>query len=1541
MDEPADGPADELVDDLADDLADDSDGEVAGEELDAGPAGLGGVVVHYGGDDWIEGVPTRDDIVAEHDRGGVSATIGKHLAGGRPIFFMPCDVEETNEYANGLPVYMLRIFGVMMDGSKADVVITGVQVFFDVPCDPDKPSAHFDARLRHVLSDAGVTGLTIEAIEATPSRGYSTGPKPYRRIHAPNLQLRKKAIAAVRGAGIETASDDRTCYYRKAARECGFPLSDWAVLSGYEYVAGPTERSPLCAHTFRVPTGGYRPLIDTMAAKEKREAAAQTKAAMPGFAKDPTLVFTWDIETHSGRGAGDVPAPEHDNDNCFMICMTAHWKDDPTPMRRVCIVDVESAPDPRWTTVICGSPTNVLKAFALCWRALAPDVVAGFNDSNYDWPFVVEKARRLNILGWMFNQMSAAPRRAVTDEAVLRWNYQHEKKIKITPEEFFFSSYLKVPGCVPIDVRVCYKKLYPKSETPKAGSLKFYLEVSGLAGKADMPIRRMWAYYEAALASPGEGTAERMRQVGHYCIVDAQRCQQLLVRRNIINDYREVSSLAFVSLLDSVLYAGGMKVCNLLGAYAAQRGIAVSMIPLEREESGKYPGAYVFQPEKGIVPDPDRRAAFEAAAAVLREAEAANAGPDCGERLAAARADFTRARAGLARDRPVTGLDFASLYPSLIMTYNLSPEKILLTAEDAAHWRARGRKLHPIEFPFNGRTVRGWSVLHEGRADELGLYPSVLIDLFAKRAEMKVSLGIHGAEKELLELVFGRARRDGTSIAAALRAVREEASAECSRLAAALAPGAPPPRISPGSTLAEEMADLRRLDRNAGERRAGAERLLARAGAADDEGIDAVARAEYERACFAWTCANTKQNALKVYMNTFYGEAGNSLSPFFLLQLAGGVTSAGQHNIKLVADFVRSKGFHIKYGDTDSLYLVAPDECFVGCDAEYAAGRASCEEWMTAQVRITMRALNQVRDEVNAHLRADNGSPYLKMAYEEVLFPAVFTGKKKYFGIPHLNEVNFRPGKLFIRGIDVVKQGQPGLAREIGHRIMWACMALDNRRGVRQIVEDILREAVLNGSQWNFGHFVKTDAWKPNKNNQPVQRFIARMRARHAIEVAENSRAGVARRPYLYELPEPGERFSYVIVATGASFDLHGRKSALKKGDRMEFAAAARALSLEVDVAYYMVSYVVGLCARFINGDPAFQPPADSRLTEKNIDELSQKAAKKALEAFIKDLGDVDSGMLRRRGVAYRRAFGQARTVARAALTARVGPGAAEVLHGDWLDYETFDGEEDSGARDSISAVVEALWASAGACAAALDDAHGDAWCEALGCALGIGTAGADVGTVGADAAAPAALAKPPAGNLFRATTRGRRPPLSYATQAWASTLDRLEAEMRNAFASAAPGVTDIAARYEAALSRIVFRCRREEHASHPELGAPDFIDNETAAADDETAADAKTPASDEVLADDTPDVAEDGSVEVELLGITEEDRAPLLAFRRTWFMAVGLWLTRRRADAYAGYLRRLKDRRLGVSTAPARAERDKTIAAAAAKLRTSGDIAF
>ena len=64
-------------------------------------------------------------------------------------------------------------------------------------------------------------------------------------------------------------------------------------------------------------------------------------------------------------------------------------------------------------------------------------------------------------------------------------------KIKITAKENFYSSFLKLPECVPIDVRICLKKYFPNAEVKKGGSLKFFLKKCGLDAKADMPYDEM------------------------------------------------------------------------------------------------------------------------------------------------------------------------------------------------------------------------------------------------------------------------------------------------------------------------------------------------------------------------------------------------------------------------------------------------------------------------------------------------------------------------------------------------------------------------------------------------------------------------------------------------------------------------------------------------------------------------------------------------------------------------------------------------------------------------------------------------------------------------------------------------------------------------------------------------------------------------------------------------------------------------------------------------------------------------------------------
>ncbi|RIB05477.1 hypothetical protein C2G38_2219571 [Gigaspora rosea] len=236
---------------------------------------------------------------------------------------------------------------------------------------------------------------------------------------------------------------------------------------------------------------------------------------------------------------------------------------------------------------------------------------------------------------------------------------------------------------------------------------------------------------------------------------------------------------------------------------------------------------------------------------------------------------------------------------------------------------------------------------------------------------------------------------------------------------------------------------------------------------------------EYSSICFDYNYWNSKQKALKIYMDTFYRKAGNSLSPIVLRELACETTTAGKYNLNLVAEFVSKKGFGIKYGDTDSLYLTCSD-------------------------------------------RIKSGTSYLKMAYKEVLFPVCFTGKKKYFEIGHEDVVNFKPKNLFIKVIDTVKQGKSQLFKFIGERIMRKAMDINNTCSIQKIVEDILREA--QNKEWDYNKFIVIGTWKPKKKNLCNNCFMGRMKERNK------------------RIPDPGKRFSYIVIKGPPLYNEQDRK---------------------------------------------------------------------------------------------------------------------------------------------------------------------------------------------------------------------------------------------------------------------------------------------------------------------------------------------------------------------------------------------------------------
>lgn len=123
-----------------------------------------------------------------------------------------------------------------------------------------------------------------------------------------------------------------------------------------------------------------------------------------------------------------------------------------------------------------------------------------------------------------------------------------------------------------------------------------------------------------------------------YCCYDADACRLLWRKRNIHQEAIELSKLSFTPLRSAFHKAGGIKVRNTIAYHAKKLNYSVPMTTnsghvkwsdLElMKKHEKYKGAFVRPPAKGV-----------------------NA-------------------------VPVAALDFASLYPSIIIAHNLSPETV-------------------------------------------------------------------------------------------------------------------------------------------------------------------------------------------------------------------------------------------------------------------------------------------------------------------------------------------------------------------------------------------------------------------------------------------------------------------------------------------------------------------------------------------------------------------------------------------------------------------------------------------------------------------------------------------------------------------------------------------------------------------------------------------------------------------------------------------------------------------------------------------------
>lgn len=1184
----------------------------------------------------------------------------------KPLLFMPIDVVETteNQYNGGelQKIYKLNLYGILETGQKVQVVLDGIEVYFDVrvPIGSNPDDNAKSIKKLMLMNDANY--ILVEHIKRKPFKGFCKEPVDWNRIYFHSLYERNKALNALTNK-FETASNDGKTrdYFRLVTRNYQIPLTDWTYISDYETHNGGMHpngmhkekyqpKSPGVEYIFRVNVKNIKAVVNSMDSQENQE--LQQKNAKQ-IDKDRTIIMGWDTETYNDNGSADVPNPDMPESHLFVISMTFHFKDDPKPFYVVSITDVETEVDDRWKTIICLDKTNqmnresirvretnMLKAFSLIIKMMQPDIITGFNCMGYDWPFIINRSIEYEIIGEVVNNMSTTPFYKIDNTGSIKNNIRTEK-VKISAGNEDKCRFIKTPGYVPIDSMIIFKKLMPKASSKK---LKFFLDVCGIKPKADMPYKRMDNIYKTR-------DAIGMREVIHYCNIDSMRCPQLLIKKNIIGDKRELSSLAFTSFYDAIFRADGHKIRNMAAAYANTKDLLINLIGDSDTDGAKYEGAFVFRPKKGTHPNVEDQT-FIAMEAMRAEID---------EYIATYELNTNKIKAILPPDiqakvdkiitsikfgRPVTGLDYSSLYPSIIMTYNLSPDMFIELEEEANKLEAEGYQIHHSQIDFAGKVVHGWFVRHGNDPSKYGLLVEILVRLFNKRVVLKHEMHHYGKLIENMEIVYGNAEKNKISL---IESVYVELADQINALA----------KLDP---LKHKymITDIKNNIEYLQQCKTNEEFELA-----------------YQVTKRTHVNIDSKQKALKVYMNTFYGEIGNKTSALYLLQLAAGVTSMGQYNLKYVSEYVLSKKFNIIYGDTDSLYVECGNEKFRDSDYKFIIGQIDYEQYLIEMVQITMDELSTLKIEVNSYLEHDNGTKFLNMAYEEVLYPVSFVGKKKYFGIAHENVINFRPKKLFIKGVESVKQGNSNFLVKFANDAMWRLLGLTNRTGMKTIIEDALKMQVETCRQKDVSEYVKSAVWKPDKKNITVHTFVRRMKAKMAIEDLYNKKLiedGKLPNERLYRIPDVYERFNYVVTASDREFDIQGKVLKTTIGDKMEYDTVVRAKNIPIDYSYYLEKQLITPAARFISYYSEFRPKGifdNSVDQQKKLEEGEIAGAKKYLIDYIHKLQGYDKSGRQQRGLAYKRVWKTVSQNCYKAMSAKLGK-SVDMLNGEYVDWTVF-----------------------------------------------------------------------------------------------------------------------------------------------------------------------------------------------------------------------------------------------------------------------------
>ena len=324
----------------------------------------------------------------------------------------------------------------------------------------------------------------------------------------------------------------------------------------------------------------------------------------------------------------------------------------------------------------------------------------------------------------------------------------------------------------------------------------------------------------------------------------------------------------------------------------------------------------------------------------------------------------------------------------------------------------------------------------------------------------------------------------------------------------------------------------------------------------------------------------------------------------------GHVQECAQGNVQPLAriDNLLAKYKHLYLGLAQDVYKIIKSQ---GCEGIFHNDPCAAsvvilalrEEFWTQMVQLTRLYILDLQDYINEFFREETKTPYLCIVIEEVLWPIILLGKKKYAGIEHVDKEIFRvePNKIFKRGVEMIKQGQTKLNKTIGNEILMRILGLDNFATIEYHVMEIAEYYFKQ--QWPIESYVLSAKIKTTTNNVSLGKFRARMQALYEAQTD----------PELAQIVKPpdyNDNFKYVLIKMPKYTIIGNISKEVQKGDRMlyfdhykyltengldlpmdpKYYYGAQDFKATIDHEHYVEKLCIGTLARFLTYDKKFWP---------------------------------------------------------------------------------------------------------------------------------------------------------------------------------------------------------------------------------------------------------------------------------------------------------------------------------------------------------------